>query len=409
MKNQFSIVKGRIARSTLVELAAQVNVVYAFADTRYLGNPAGVLVSSSDPDPSEMVALARHMDLPVIVTLVPKGPEKHYIRWFTMNAELALCGHGTMAASYVLFSEPECNVSRVLFETTSSGLLTADLRDGLITLTLPSLESTVADEVTSHRVHDILNVEIEQVRRADDDIIAVLESDSDLTALKPNLDAISQLDCRGLVVTAHTNPTGILSEFDIVSRFFAPQIGIDEDEVCISAHCKLQPIWQQRLDCEQPIRAFQASPNGGAFLLGGGDGVVTVTGGARSAVRTTELKSQKQPVTLDCHVPSACGIRAVVTELADKNAISKGKNFSMAHFRVEPGGVTEPHEHSVSEIWCIVAGKAEVISDGLSEIIEPGNFVQLLPHSSHQLRNIGFEPVLAVSVWWDPEAVHVSV
>ena len=54
-------------------------------------------------------------------------------------------------------------------------------------------------------------------------------------------------------------------DFDCVSRFFAPDMGIDEDPVTGSAHCMVVPYWAQRLGKDE-IHAWQASERGGGFL-----------------------------------------------------------------------------------------------------------------------------------------------
>jgi predicted PhzF superfamily epimerase YddE/YHI9 len=51
-------------------------------------------------------------------------------------------------------------------------------------------------------------------------------------------------------------------EFDFVSRFFAPHVGINEDPVTGSAHCSLGPFWMERLGKNEML-AFQASERGG--------------------------------------------------------------------------------------------------------------------------------------------------
>jgi len=54
--------------------------------------------------------------------------------------------------------------------------------------------------------------------------------------------------------------------FDIVSRYFAPWIGIDEDPVTGSAHCALAPYWS-RITGRSELRAYQASKRGGSMVL----------------------------------------------------------------------------------------------------------------------------------------------
>jgi PhzF family phenazine biosynthesis protein len=390
------------------QLAEQVRVIHAFADTRYNGNPAGVLFISDNLDPKKMAGLALYMNLPIIVTLESEGSATYHIRWFTQNSELALCGHGTMAASYVLFNELEDSTDRLCFRTDHHGELTSKLQDGSITMELPILESTGADAVTDLAVKKLLKVPVEEVLRANDDLIAVLKNEQDVVSFQPDYAAIVLMDCRGLILTARTKAGGPLAPFDIVSRFFAPKIGINEDHVCVSAHCKLQPYWSQRLGLDRSIRAFQASENGGILLLDGDNSAVTITGSARTAIRTTQTSYLKRPIKLPNLEVVDCGVRAVMAELCNSGIKDKEKKFSMAYFEIGPGGFSEPHEHDVSEIWCITSGKAMVISDGITQIIEAGGFVHLKPQSSHQLRNIGSQKIRAVSVWWNPKDIDVD-
>lgn len=153
----------------LKEFVEQVIVVHAFADTRFDGNPAGVLINYPDPNPTEIAALASYMDLPVISTLDRIDDSIYSIRWFTKNAELALCGHGTMTACYAIFKNSSPDLARISFENRLSGTLIAELNAGLITLTLPSLQSPrVHDEGENTAVQKILNAPIDHIRQAED-------------------------------------------------------------------------------------------------------------------------------------------------------------------------------------------------------------------------------------------------
>jgi predicted PhzF superfamily epimerase YddE/YHI9 len=63
---------------------------------------------------------------------------------------------------------------------------------------------------------------------------------------------------RGVIVTARAAG----SEYDFVSRFFAPGAGVDEDPVTGSAHCALAPYWAAQLGREELV-GRQASARGG--------------------------------------------------------------------------------------------------------------------------------------------------
>lgn len=53
---------------------------------------------------------------------------------------------------------------------------------------------------------------------------------------------MKKIECRGVIITAKGK-----KKYDFVSRFFGPRVGIDEDPVTGSAHCKLAHYWQQKL------------------------------------------------------------------------------------------------------------------------------------------------------------------
>ncbi len=99
-------------------------------------------------------------------------------------------------------------------------------------------------------------------------------------ALDPDLSEIARLPVRGLIVTA----TGDSPEYDSLSRFFAPHLGVPEDPVTGSAHCALAPFWHQRLG-KANLVAFQASVRGGRVKMLHKDDRVLLTGDAVTVVR----------------------------------------------------------------------------------------------------------------------------
>jgi predicted PhzF superfamily epimerase YddE/YHI9 len=66
------------------------------------------------------------------------------------------------------------------------------------------------------------------------------------------------VNARGTIITA----PGETSDF--VSRFFAPQVGINEDPVTGSAHTTLIPYWAQKLK-KKELSAIQLSQRRGTL------------------------------------------------------------------------------------------------------------------------------------------------
>ena len=93
---------------------------------------------------------------------------------------------------------------------------------------------------------------------AGDDYLVVLEDEAMLTQLVPDFTVLSTLDLRGVIVTAKS------AQYDFVSRFFAPKLGVNEDPVTGSAHCQLAPYWAKELN-KPTLVAKQVSKRGGVI------------------------------------------------------------------------------------------------------------------------------------------------
>jgi PhzF family phenazine biosynthesis protein len=89
-----------------------------------------------------------------------------------------------------------------------------------------------------------------------------VDGEEAVRALKPDFQALARAEARGVIVTARAEGT----EYDFVSRFFAPASGINEDPVTGSAHCCLAPYWGERLG-KTRLTAWQASRRGGLLRL----------------------------------------------------------------------------------------------------------------------------------------------
>jgi predicted PhzF superfamily epimerase YddE/YHI9 len=134
--------------------------------------------------------------------------------------------------------------------------LSATRKDGLVELDFPSrmpVPCPVPDKLA--KALGCRPVEVLKSR----DYFAVFNDEAEVAALKPDMKLVSELDSLGLIVTARG------TRCDFVSRFFAPQAGIDEDPVTGSAHCSLIPFWSKRLG-KADLLAMQISKRGGELF-----------------------------------------------------------------------------------------------------------------------------------------------
>jgi predicted PhzF superfamily epimerase YddE/YHI9 len=90
------------------------------------------------------------------------------------------------------------------------------------------------------------------------DYLAEIESEEIVRALKPDFGVLGRLEVRGVIVTSRSAGPN----YDFVSRFFAPAMGIDEDPATGSSHCSLGPFWKERLGRDD-LLGYQASARGG--------------------------------------------------------------------------------------------------------------------------------------------------
>jgi PhzF family phenazine biosynthesis protein len=233
--------------------------VDSFTAEPFAGNPAGVCLLPEPRDERWMQAVAREMNLSETAFLLRESAG-FGLRWFTPVAEVALCGHATLASAHVLWEEGLIAPGDTARFTTASGELRAARRGELIELDFPSKPETPS--APPGRLLEAIGVKPVYVGRNVFDYLLLLESEAAVRAVTPDFALLRGVDVRGVIVTAPASAPG----YDFVSRFFAPAVGVDEDPVTGSAHCCLGPFWAARLGRTE-LSAFQVSARGGALRL----------------------------------------------------------------------------------------------------------------------------------------------
>lgn len=230
-------------------------VVDAFAEHIFEGNPAAVCLPERWPDEERMMAITRENNLSETAFAVREG-EDWRLRWFTPGGEIDLCGHATLAAAYVIgrFVDPEAEELRFL---TLSGLLTVRREGELLSMDFPAY--TLKRLEVTQDIVDALGARPAEVWRARD-LVCVFDHPQDILDMKPDLEKVKALKGALMQVTA----PGTGTDFDCVSRTFAPKMEVPEDPVCGSGHCHIIPYWADKLGKTELV-ARQASPRGGTL------------------------------------------------------------------------------------------------------------------------------------------------
>jgi len=226
--------------------------VDAFAEKIFSGNPAAVCPLEKWLPDSMMQNIAMENNLAETAFYV-KENDRFHIRWFTLKVEVDLCGHATLAAAHVLFAHENFQGTEIIF-TSRSGELRVRKEGESLTLNFPSdvfQKIPLSPEISSGFA--IMPVE---VYKGKTDYLLVFNTEKEIRSLQPDFRAVAKLDARGVIVTAKGD------RVDFVSRFFAPQAGIDEDPVTGSAHTTLTPYWSEKLG-KKEMTALQLSSRTG--------------------------------------------------------------------------------------------------------------------------------------------------
>jgi PhzF family phenazine biosynthesis protein len=209
----------------------------AFTNRVFSGNPAAVCPLQGWLEDDTLQNIAAENNLAETAFYV-KSKEGYHIRWFTPVAEVDLCGHATLAAAYVIFNFSDDRSASISFQS-RSGVLTVSHNQEWYTLNFPA-DTVKAIAVTPEHIACIGKKPVEAYQGKSDTMF-VFSNRQEIEEVVPEFSKIAQLKARGLIITAPGTDT------DFVSRFFAPQFGINEDPVTGSAHTTLTPYWSKRL------------------------------------------------------------------------------------------------------------------------------------------------------------------
>ncbi|MBK7104675.1 MAG: PhzF family phenazine biosynthesis protein [Ignavibacteriae bacterium] len=228
--------------------------VDAFTNEVFKGNPAAVVPLENWLDDSVMQNIAGENNLAETAFFVNEK-DGYRIRWFTPTSEVDLCGHATLASSFVLFNILDYEKNIIEFNS-KGGKLIVTKEDDLISLNFPSRNPQLIE--TNKILVDALGKTPSEVY-FDKSTICVFNDEETVRNLTPKIKDFLNIKTHGVIITAKGN------NVDFVSRFFAPDVGIDEDPVTGYAHTLLIPLWAKKLS-KNKLSALQVSKRGGELF-----------------------------------------------------------------------------------------------------------------------------------------------
>jgi PhzF family phenazine biosynthesis protein len=224
----------------------------AFTDRLFSGNPAAVCPLESWLPDETMQKIAAENNLSETAFFVRTGDGFH-IRWFTPAVEVDLCGHATLATSYVIFNCDRHPADAITLAS-KSGPLRVRREGDLLVLDFPAGPPSPA--APPEGLVAAIGRTPAEILMGKTDYLLVYDAEDHVASLAPDFAALGRVPARGIVVTAPG------SDVDFVSRFFGPRVGVPEDPVTGSAHTMLTPYWSKRLG-KQVLEARQLSKRQG--------------------------------------------------------------------------------------------------------------------------------------------------
>lgn len=255
-------------------------IVDAFTNKPFSGNPAAVCVMENWPSEESMMKLAMENNLSE-TTFIVKEENGYRLRWFTPGTEVELCGHATLASSFVILNYYESESNSIKFHTLG-GELIVEKKGDLYEMNFPTYQ--LKEIPVTDAMENAFGIRPKKAILGLD-LICIFENEDQVKNMVPNQDGLKKIEGR------IQNATAQGKNVDCVSRSFCPKLSIEEDPVCGSAHCQIAAYWSGVLK-KSLITAYQASKRGGYLhckLLP--EGRIAISGEA-VLVAISEIKAQ---------------------------------------------------------------------------------------------------------------------
>ena len=233
----------------------KINIIDAFTDATFKGNPAAVIITENWLSVALMQSIAVENNLSETAFVKIIDGQHYEIRWFSPITEIDFCGHATLAASFVIFARRNDLKTINFFAKAVGNLSVTAMDNGYIQMSFPNRKPKVVDNIPLALLNG-LSIKPVEVLLNNQAYFVVYEQETDVKNVIPNNELLKQLTPFDVVVTSTS------TEYDFISRYFWPANGGDEDPVTGSIHSGLAPYWASKLNKSELI-AYQASKRGG--------------------------------------------------------------------------------------------------------------------------------------------------
>ena len=243
----------------------QIFQIDAFTSEIFKGNPACVMPLDNWLPDELLLKIAKENNVSETAFFIKKD-DHFYLRWFTPEIEMDLCGHATLATAYCLKNHMNFDKDLVKFDS-MSGELIVKFEGDYMQMDFPHRKPIKSD--LPQNIMDSLSIRPKEILKSRDYVL-VYENEDQINNIKIDkaLFDKTNIDPGGVVITSIGNKS------DFVSRYFVPQCSFFEDPVTGSTHCSLVPYWSEKIG-KNELKSIQLSERGGEmYCVDKGDRVL---------------------------------------------------------------------------------------------------------------------------------------
>ncbi len=224
----------------------------------FKGNTAAVLWLEQPLTDEAMQAIATDFNQPATTFLWASSRiNAFHVRWFAPDAEIGLCGHGSLAA--VVFLSAYQQIQGTMTLRYREGELQGEMvGERTCAITLQAIP-VIAEAAIPGALPAGLGIPVKAYFTTANKHIVLVESERALKHMKPDDAKLRAMETFGYAVTAPGDTV------DFVSRTLVPHVQQREDPATGSSHAALAPFWGQRLQKDRMV-AYQLSQRGGKFI-----------------------------------------------------------------------------------------------------------------------------------------------
>ena len=234
----------------------QIFQIDAFTSEIFKGNPACVMPLDNWLPDDTLLKIAKENNVSETAYFIKK--EDHfYLRWFTPEIEMDLCGHATLATAYCLRNHLNYKKDSVKFDS-MSGELVVKFNADYMQMDFPHRKPLKSD--LPQNILDSLSIKPIEILKSRDYVL-IYDNEDQIKNIKIDKELFDRIniDPGGVVITS------IGTKSDFVSRYFVPQCSFFEDPVTGSTHCSLVPYWSEKLN-KKKLKSIQLSERGGEMI-----------------------------------------------------------------------------------------------------------------------------------------------